>query len=89
MAASGDVAMSDSNSGSGPRASALTATTVCDRSGICASTLVACSVGLPEKRPLAPLTNIDERSKTSSPESLVSAGQGFSSAVCRERGTKA
>ena len=89
LAASGDDAMSASSSGRGPRVSALTATTVCDRSGICASTLVACNPALPANRLLAPLTCMDERSNTSSPASWVSAGQGNSPAGCRLRGTKA
>ena len=83
----GEVVMSVSSSASGPRASAFTATTVCSRSGILASTLDSRRPLLPAKLPLAPRTIIDERSKISSPPSSVSAGQGRVPAGCSEDGT--
>ena len=84
---SGEVVMSVSSSASGPRASALTPTTVCARSGMRASTLDSRKPLLPAKPPLAPRTCMDERSKISSPPRSVSAGQGRVPAGCSAVGT--
>ncbi|MNV11466.1 hypothetical protein D3C71_1020310 [compost metagenome] len=83
----GDVFMSVSSSVSGPRASALTPTTVWERSGILASTFDRRRPGRPAKLPLAPRTCMEERSKISSPASSVNAGHGNVLAGCSCVGT--
>ncbi len=75
------------SSPSGPRASALTPTTVCDRSGIFASTFDNRSPCCPAKLPLAPRTCIEDRSKINSPPSSVNAGHGSTLAGCNCGGT--
>ena len=87
MSPNGEVASKLSNSGKGPRASAVTPTTVCARLGILASTLSARRVLLAPNPPLAPCTCMDDRSKISSPARSVSAGQARVLAGCSVGGT--
>ncbi len=83
-----------SDSASGPRTSALTAT-VAERArlGMLASARMTCTPGEATpgmtSRPVAPLICMPLRSNTSSPASCVSDGQGGAPRGWMARGTKA
>ena len=83
----GEALTSASMSGSGPRTSAPTTTSVCCRSAIFAFTFCTRSAGYPAKRPVALRTSMPARSNPSSPDSAVRAGQGRSPACNSAGGT--
>jgi hypothetical protein len=86
----GDLLTTVSSEGAGPRTSALTTTVVVlMKSGICASIRLSCNPPASAMRPLAPITRMLARSKTSSPVRLVSIGQGAWPGGCSPGGTYA